>query len=155
MKFMIYQFCIQITNCNYLSEHITVNRKCLRKLETSHRASPVVIWNSANFTVFLDNNVDETISTLSDSMKEISAVTVSYFGVEMVLNNDSGNLWVSFDHLSGSFATGNLLRNGLKLFSVFLAPQIDSIFRFHAIGTKESLRRGVGLSCTNCTIVPK
>ena len=94
-----------ITNKNG-SEQITVNRKCLRKMETSYRVSPVVIWNTVKFTVFLDNDVAEATSSLPNGMKEISAVTVSYFGVEMVLRNKDENIWVSYDYLTASFETG-------------------------------------------------
>ncbi|KAL5254447.1 hypothetical protein ACHWQZ_G014030 [Mnemiopsis leidyi] len=104
---------------SFSAEQITVNRKCLRKMETSYRVSPVVIWNTAKFTVFLDNDVAEATSSLPNGMKEISAVTVSYFGVEMVLRNKDENIWVSYDYLTASFETGSKLpvdcRKGCKL----------------------------------------
>ena len=84
-----------------------MNTKCVKTLETNHNSSLVVLWNSSKMSILYGTNIIKTISSLPESMSEISAVTVSYFGTELVLRDENDSKWFSYNHLTESFSSGN------------------------------------------------
>ncbi|XP_063681842.1 cation channel sperm-associated auxiliary subunit delta-like [Bolinopsis microptera] len=106
----------------FKAEHITVNTKCMSSLESNHNSSLVVLWNSANMSILYETNIVKTISSLPESMTDISAVTVSYFGIELIAKDQSDCMWFTYNYETESLASGTKLSvdcsSGCELYQV-------------------------------------
>ena len=84
-----------------------MNTKCMSSLESNHNSSSAVLWNSAKMSILYETNILKTLSSLPESMTDISAVTVSYFGIELIARNQSDCMWFAYNYENESLASGN------------------------------------------------
>lgn len=97
-----------LTSSLLFSDDIAVNTKCITRLETRYLATPAVIWNKSKMAIYHEGQISSTVTKLPDEMTRISAVSVSYFGVEAVLRNATDSMWFAYDNNTNAFINGEL-----------------------------------------------